>query len=182
MYGEKLHIYEENVKLFWGLLGLITIAGGAYLLADAFFAGSWQWAGIRQISSLVLFAVGFYAIVRLTEPLYNFVLFMEDTLLNIEIWQGSDTRHGTKTIRISNINELKIMPHSPRKEGEALFDFSTNYHLLYRASEQEVYQDVISLSDQSFTLKLKDIQKIIGFIKQHNQAVDVEENYMISKL
>lgn len=179
MRNSTIHIYEENINLFWGLLGLISITAGAYLLADAFFGGSWRWIGFQQISSLGLFAVGFYAIVKLTEPLYRFVLFMEGDILHIEIWEGSDTKHGTKKIALGVITELKIMWHTPPKENEALFDFSTNYHLLYRNHQEEVYQDLITLNDQSFTLKLKDIQKVIRFIKKHNGQIGVNDNQLM---
>lgn len=181
MDDQKIHIYEENINLFWIVLGLITIAGGSYLLADAFFAGSWQWAGIQQISSLILFAIGFYSIIQLTEPLYHFILSTDKEILNVEIWKGQENHRGTNHVPIYEINEVKIISHSPPKENEALFDFSTNYHLLYRTSKEKVYQDLVTLPNQSFTLKLEDIQKIIRFIKRHNSSIDIDENYMLSK-
>ncbi|HLR76187.1 MAG TPA: hypothetical protein VK106_00915, partial [Balneolaceae bacterium] len=127
MNDSTIHIYEENINLFWALLGLFTIACGAYLLADAFFGRNWHWIGIKQISSLILFTIGFFAIVRLTSPLYNFKVYLKEELLYVEIWQGDDTHLQTEKININEISALKIAPHTPRKEGEALFDFSTDY-------------------------------------------------------
>ncbi len=170
MSKNKIHIYEENINLFWGLLGLVAIASGTYLLADAFFAGSWQWAGIRQVSSLILFGVGFYAIVQLTEPLYNFIIEAKGDVLTIEIRQGNDFV-ANREINVNEIYKLKVAPHTPRKENEALFDFSANYHLLYRTGKEPVWQPVIALKDHSFTLKIEDIKRIAGLLKSKNKAI-----------
>lgn len=106
---------------------------------------------------------------------------MKGDVLHIEIWEGNDTKHGTKKVMIGEIAELKIMSHTPRKENEALFDFSTNYHLLYRNHREDVYSDLITLNDQSFTLKLKDIQKVIRFIKKYNGKIGVNDNQLIHR-
>lgn len=179
MNNTKIHIYEENINLLWIVLGLVATISGAYLLADAFFTNTLQWISFRQIGSLILFVIGFYSIIQLTEPLYHFILYLEDEILKIEIWEGNELHKGTKEVPIYNINEVKTIRHSPRKEGEALFDFATDYHLVYRNSKEEVYQELITLSQQSFTLKLNDIKKIIRFIQQHNHSMKIVESFML---
>lgn len=176
MNNSQIHIYEENINLFWGLLGLLTIASGTYLLAGAFFAGDWRWAGIQQIGSLLLFAIGFYAVIQLTSPLYNFKIYLKNEILNTEIWQGKETHLSTNKIAIDEITEIQISPHTPRKENEALFDFSTDYHLLYRAGEEPVWQPFIELENHSFTLKVEDIRKIMRFLERHNAGINISEN------
>ncbi len=178
MSDSQIHIYEENINLFWGLLGILTIASGTYLLADAFFAGNWKLASIQQIGSIALFAIGFYAIIKLTDPLYHFILSMQDEILCVEIWQGSESHLNTKKIRVNEITDLKAARHTPRKENEALFDFSTNYHLLYRTGKEQVYESLIDLEKQSFALKLKDIEKVIKFLKQQNRTIKTSRNLL----
>ncbi len=182
MRNSQIHIYEENINLFWGLIGLLTVASGTYLLADAFFGSSWTFLGLQQISSLILFALGFYAIFQLTSPLYNFIIKLQDDVLHIEIWQGSETQLKIKQIELNEIIELKIAPHTPRKENEALFDFSANYHLLYRAGQEPVWHPFLELENHSFTLKIEDIRKIAQLLKRNNATINMRSNQLFGHI
>lgn len=176
MNKEAIHIYEENINLFWGLMGLVSIAGGVYLLAGAFFGGDWRWIGAQQIISLGLFAIGFYAIVQLTRPLYHFILYFKDDNLFIEILESDETKIGTQVIALADIEEVKVLAHDPRKENEALWDFSTNFHLLYCRHDEGVFREMLRVENQTFTLKIKDIQKIVDFITHQNPRLNISND------
>ena len=174
--NKELHIEEENIQLFWGLIALVSIALATYMLTNAFMAGSWSLAGYAQITSLALFTVGFIAIIKVSSPLYRFVLSVNGSILTIEIWNEGDQPIEVKEKNLADIRELRISPHSPRLPGEALFDFSSSYHLLYRKNESADFKKLMDFEGTSFTLKVEDIGKIMAFLLLHNPDMYVPEN------
>lgn len=170
MMQNELHVFEKSTHLFWGLAILVCTAGGTYLLAGSFVSMSWDPFKLDQLLALGLFIISFTGIIKLSEPLYHFILYFEDETLIIKVKKGEVL---TDTIRISagDIEELKFAPHDPRSANEALFDFATNYHLLYKTAGQSAYQKLLGLESAAITLKVDDIASIMRFIKQRNPEV-----------
>lgn len=173
MKAKKIHIDEENTHLFWGLISVFSIASATYLLTNAFMAGSWSIAGYTQIISLLLFTLGFYGIIRLSSPLFHFVLSVSGATLIVEIWQDESEPLDIQEIALDSIAELRIAPHSPRSPNEALYDFSTSYHLLYRNEQSAEFRRLIDYDSAAFTLKVEDIVKIIQFVRKHEPEIKI---------
>ncbi|NGP87009.1 hypothetical protein [Fodinibius halophilus] len=171
MYKE-LHILEESRHLFWGLVIFVCTSAGTYLLAGSFIFIEWNMFNPEQLTALVLFLISFRGIFVLSEPLYKFVLYFEDRILQIEIKKG---QHYIDTLKIpvDDITSLKFTPGNPRKPSEALFDFSTSYHLLYRTADSPDYRKLIEVDSDSIALKVDDIADIMRFVKKENPEVQI---------
>jgi len=169
---EELHVFEKSTNLFWGLTILICTAAGTYLLAGSFVSMNWDPFKLDQLVALGLFIISFTGIIKLSEPLYHFILHHKEGFLTIDIKKG-EVHTDTIRIPVEDIQELKFAPHDPRSADEALFDFSTNYHLLYKKKHQSTYNKLLGLESASITLKVDDIAKIMRFIKQHNSNVAI---------
>lgn len=176
MKSDKIHIEEENTQLIWGLVSVVSIATATYMLTNAFMAGSWELASYTQIISLLFFTLGFYGIIRISTPLYHFVLSIKESTLVIEIWQESEQPIDIKTVQLDSIEELRIAPHAPRSPNEALFDFSTSYYLLYQTKGDANFNRLISLEGESFTLKVDDIRTVVEFLVSHHSEIHVPES------
>ncbi|HYW35803.1 MAG TPA: hypothetical protein VE868_10385 [Balneolaceae bacterium] len=176
MNYEKIHIDEEKTYLIWGLSAVVSIAAATYILSDAFVTGSWGTAGYKQFTSLILFIVGIYGIIRISSPLYHFDLYIEDSMLCIKIQKGEQKPLEVQKISLDAIRELRIAPHTPRSSNEALFDFTTNYHLLYKDDRTGNFERLIYLEGETFTLKVKDIRKIIGFLVAHKSDISIPDD------
>jgi hypothetical protein len=175
---ERIHIDEERTYLIWGLTAIISIADASYLLTGAFTAENWS-SGYMLLISLALFAIGIYGIIRISSPLFHFDLYLNDATLIIEIQKGEGQPIDIQQIPLSAISELRITPHTPRSSGEALFDFAADYHLLYKDKRTSGFQRLIDIEDESFTLKVKDIRKIIGFLAAQNHDILVPEDSIL---
>jgi hypothetical protein len=172
---DKLHIHEENTQIFWGLISIVAIGMATYMLANAFLAGTWSIAGYKQIISIALFSIGFYGIIRISSPLFHFVLSVSGSVLSIETRKGEETPLHTQKLDLKMISALRIAPHTPRSSNEALFDFSTGYHLLYQKRKSAAWNRLIDPKDESFTLKVEDIRRIVQFLNRHQSDIDVPE-------
>ena len=170
--SKKLRIYEEATNLFWGLIVVVTTASATYILANTFVSSGWQISGVKQVIVLLLFTVSFIGIFKISDPLLHFVIYIENRVLTIEVFKGDD-QFKTIEVPLNNIETLKFSPHYSRSSGEALFDFSTSYHLMWRPVDGNNYAKLIDLEDISFTLKVEDIAKIIRLIREHNPNIGV---------
>ncbi len=175
MRTEKLHIYEENTQIFWGLISVVAIGMATYMLTNAFLAGNWSIAGYKQIISITLFSIGFYGIIRVSSPLFHFVLSVSGTILSIETWKEGETPLFIQKLDLEMISALRIAPHTPRSPNEALFDFSTDYHLLYQKRKSAEWKQLIDPEGESFTLKVEDIRRIVQFLNHHQSDIDTPE-------
>lgn len=169
-----LNIYEEETNLFWGLVILVCTAGGTFLLADSFVTVQWDFTGFSQLFALLLFVISFIGIFKLAEPLYHFTFYVEGETLFIDVKKGEQDIK-TITVSLTQIEAMKFAPYYPRSSGEALFDFSTSYHIMWKAENKGDYKKLIDLGQESFTLKVEDIAKIIRFIQSHNTRIRVAE-------
>lgn len=168
----ELHVFEESTHLFWGLVILVCTAGGTYLLAGSFTSPGWGPFHLEQLFALGLFVLSFRGIIKLSEPLYHFILYFEDELLVIDIKKG-DIQTETLRIPVREIEILKFDPHYPRSSDEALFDFSTSYHLLYRKRGAATFEKLLGAQSASITLKVNDIADIMRFITEHNPDITI---------
>ncbi len=132
-----------------------------------------------HLISLGLFALGIYGIIRISSPLFHFDLYLDDATLIIEIRKGEGRLMDIQKIPLNAISELRIAPHTPRSSGEALFDFAADYHLLYKDKRTSGFQRLIDIEDESFTLKVKDIRKIIGFLAAQNSDIYIPEDQVL---
>ncbi len=169
---QKVHIYEEETNLFWGLIILVSTVTGTYVLAGAFTSSQWSNLEFRQLLALFLFIISFIGIFKLAEPLYHFIFNIEDQRLVIEAMKG-EQQVKTIIIALNEIDSLKFSPDQPRSRGEALFDFAKNYHLMWRKKGQGRYRKLLDVENASFVLKVDDIADIIRFIRRHRQDVHV---------
>lgn len=173
MYQE-LHIFEEETNLFWGLIILVCTAAGTFTLAGSFITMNWNLLSFNQLFALALFLISFWGIFKLSEPLYHFVFSFEDNVLIIKIKKG-ELNVDKLRIPVQDIDALKFSPHYPRSSNEALFDFSMNYHLMWRKQNESVYRKLIGLKSANFTLKVNDIAKIMHFIRRQNPNIFIPE-------
>ena len=172
MRHKELHVFEESNHLLWGLIILVATAGGTYLLAGSFVTMNWYPFNIRQVLALGLFGISFSGIIKLSEPLYHFILYFDDNLLLIDIKKG-DLKTDTLEIPVDSIQQLQFAPHDPRDADEALFDFSTNYHLLYQKKDETSFQKLLGDQSAAITLKVDDIAKIMRFITNRNPNIKI---------
>ncbi len=172
MKNEKLHIYEEATYLFWGLIVVVSTTLATYILANSFFTEGWAISGLNQILVLLLFTLSFSGIFKLSEPLLHFVFEADRQEVIIHIHKGEE-KVAERQIDMDRIAMLRFEPYTPREKGEALFDFSTNYRLMWKAPEDSRYRPLIELEDISFTLKVEDIAKIIRFLLSYNPEIEV---------
>ncbi len=168
----ELHVFEEGAHLFWGLVILVCTAGGTYLLAGSFVTMDWDFLKPRQLIALGMFTLSFWGIIKLADPLYHFTLYFNQGVLIINIKKG-DLLTDTLKIPVDDIRTLKFSPHYPRSADEALFDFSTSYHLLYQTKNDSRFKKLLGAESASITLKVDDIANIMRFISERNPAVHI---------
>lgn len=168
----KLHVYEEATNLFWGLIVVAATGAATYILGNSFISVGWQISGFKQVIVLLLFTLSFIGIFKISDPLLHFVIFIEHATLHVEVHKGED-RIKTIEIALSNIEALKFDPHFSRSKGEAMFDFSTSYHLMWKSATDHSYHKLIDLESISFTLKVEDIAKIIRLVREHDPNIEV---------
>jgi hypothetical protein len=167
---EKIHIDEEKNNLIWYLIIAVAVAIAAFWLIDAFIVSNGRIIFYRLVPALVLIAIAAYGIVNVTKPLYHFDLFIKESALIIDIYKGDDEHLDRQELPLSEINELRIAPHTPRLENDALFDFTTNYYLLYQNNQGD-YERLIYPGEKLFSFKVKDIRKIIGFLSTRDETI-----------
>lgn len=172
MRHKELHVFEESNHLLWGLIILVATALGTYLLVGSFVTMDWYPFNIRQLLALGLFGISFAGIIKLSEPLYHFILYFEDDTLIIDIKKG-DVKTDTLQIPADHIQHLKFAPHNPRDADEALFDFSTSYHLLYKKKDDASFYKLLGDQSAAITLKVDDIAKIMRFISNRNPNIKI---------
>lgn len=161
--------------MYWGLVVIATTASATYILGNAFATSGWQISGFKQLIVLLLFTISFLGIFKISDPLLHFIIFVQDGILNLKVLKG-ENHIKTIEIQISDIEALKFAPHTPRSKGEAMFDFSTSYHLMWKSSTGNTYKKLIELESVSFTLKVEDITKIIRHIRKHNRDIYVPDD------
>lgn len=174
--SRKIHIYEENTQILWGVLVIVCLAMATWLLANAFMSGSWRGAGYTQLGSLLLFTISFYGIIRITTPLLHFILAVSGNILTIETWREGSRPMNVQKIDLLSVAELRIAPHTARGQNEAFFDFSPDYHLFYRNRDEAHFRNLIDLEAESFTLKVEDLREIISFIRSHNPDIHIPDD------
>ncbi len=172
MKHKELHVFEESNHLLWGLIILVATALGTYMLVGSFVTMEWYPFNIRQLLALGLFGISFAGIIKLSEPLYHFVLYFDDDILLIDIKKG-DVNTNTLQIPVDHIQYLKFAPHNTRDADEALFDFSTSYHLLYKKKDDDAFYKLLGDQSASITLKVDDIADIMRFISKRNPDIHI---------
>lgn len=169
---KELHVFEESAHLFWGLVILVCTAAGTYLLTGSFVSMGLDPFKLDQLIALGMFALSFWGIIKLAKPLYHFILHFENDIMVIDIKKG-DLHTETIQIPVKDITDLKFAPHHPRSSDEALFDFSTDYHLLYKERGSSNFEKLLGDQSASITLKVDDIANIMRFIKKRNPEISV---------
>lgn len=178
--SDRLHIYEETTNLFWGLAVVVCTTLATYILANSFITDGWSISNLNQITALVLFAISFTGILKLSEPLLHFIFEVNDQILLIHIHRG-DNKIETQEIPLDQIGRLKFESYTPRSSREALFDFSPNYQLMWlphdrgEKSKDNRYRPLIDPGDASFTLKVEDIAKIVHFIQDYEPGIETPD-------
>jgi hypothetical protein len=167
----ELHIFEEETNLFWGLIILICASAGTFILSGSFIS-EWSLLTVDQLAAFALFLISFWGIYKLSQPLYHFIFFFEADHLIIKIKKGG-VDLGSLKILVDDIEALKFSSHYPRSTNEALFDFSTSYHLMWRKKDDPGFRKMLDLESANFTLKAEDVAKIIRFIRHRNPNVSV---------
>lgn len=169
---KELHVFEESAHLFWGLVILVCTSSGTYLLAGSFVSLALDPFKLKQLIAMGLFALSFWGIIKLATPLYHFALHFEGDTLIIDIKKG-ELQTDRLEVHVQEISELKFAPHEPRSSNEALFDFSTSYHLLYKKSDGPNFKKLLGDQSASITLKVNDIANIMRFISDRNNAIQI---------
>ncbi len=171
MQYEKIHIDEERNNLLWYLITIVAIALAAFLLIDAYLAVVVGIVFYKLAITLLLIGTAAYSVTQINKPLYHFDLSIVDSILIIDVYEGDNETANRQELSLSEIGELRIAPHIPRKQNDALFDFTTNYYLLYRNNPAENYKRLIYPGKKLFTFKVEDIRKMIGFLTTHDETL-----------
>lgn len=170
--NRQLHIYEEETNLFWAPVVIVATATATYLLSRVFLSDITAFWGVTQIVAILLILLSFYGIMKISEPLYHFSFRLKDSNLIIQAKKG-ELYIKTINIALQDIEAMKFSSSEPRSPGEALFDFSITYHLMWKPKQGNNYQRLLDLDSASFVLKVDDIAKIIRFIRTHNSGIYV---------
>jgi hypothetical protein len=168
---EKIHIDEERNNLLWYLITIVAIALAAFLLIDAYLAVVVGIVFYKLAITLLLIGVAAYSVTQINKPVYHFDLSIDDSMLIIDVYKGDYEPSDRQKLPLSEIGELRIAPHVPRKQNEALFDFTTNYYLLYRNNSARDYKRLIYPGRKFFTFKVEDIRKMIAFLSAHDETL-----------
>jgi hypothetical protein len=168
---EKIHIDEERNNLIWYLMTAVAIIFAAFLLVDAYMAVVVGIIFYKLVIMLLLIAIAAYGIAQINKPLYHFDLSIDDSMLLVDIYNGVDELFDQQKLSLREIHELRIAPHTPRSKKDALFDFTTNYYLLYRNNQGDDFKRLIYPEEKLFSFKVEDIRKLIGFLTAHDQTI-----------
>jgi hypothetical protein len=168
----ELHIFEEETGLLWAPVVVVTSAAATYLLSDVFVSGELAVGGIKQIAALLFILISFYGILKISDPLYHFIFHVHDKNLSIDVKKG-EREIKTFHINISDIEALKFAPNELPSPGEALFDYSTTYHLMWKSRHDNKFCRLLDLGSTTFYLKVVDIVRIIRFLRFYNPEIDV---------
>src|SRR5699024_9993761 len=68
---------------------------------------------------------------------------------------------------------LEFRPERSRSSGEARFDYSRSYHLMWRKANEVSYQKLLALNSTDITLQVDDIADIMRYIKKRVPEADI---------
>lgn len=172
----ELTIVEENYKIIWWVLVIVSGGLAAFLLETVFNLHHMLQTIFLTIISLILFAIAFRGIYEITKLLYRFHFIIEGNEITIQIFKG-DILYDEQYLKLDDIEILSLKPREKPSPGDALFDFSSNYYLVYKPVDDNDYKKVIASDDFSFTLRITDIGKIIRLFKSQNPNIIIPEPY-----
>lgn len=169
--NQELHIFEEETHLFWGLIILVCASSGTFILSGSFIS-EWSLFTLDQLTAFALFLISFWGIYKLSQPLYHFIFSFRGDEMVIKIKRGESDINSIR-IPVDDIEALKFSSHYPRSRNEALFDFSTSYHLMWKKKSDPDFRKMLDLESANFTLKAEDVANIMRFIRRRNPDVSV---------
>ncbi|HKJ45587.1 MAG TPA: hypothetical protein VJ991_07150 [Balneolales bacterium] len=172
----ELTIVEENYKIIWWVLVVVSGGLAAFLLERVFNLQDLTQTITLTIIALVLFSIAFRSIYKISEQLYRFHFSIRGNDITIHIYKG-DILYDEQLLHLDDIEILSLKPREKPYPGDALFDFSSNYYLVYKGPDDEEYKEVILSDDYSFTLRITDIGKIIRLLINQNPRITVAEPY-----
>ncbi|HKJ30725.1 MAG TPA: hypothetical protein VKA34_02805 [Balneolales bacterium] len=172
----ELTIVEENYKIIWWVIVVVSGGFAAFLLETVFNLHEMLQTILLTIIALFLFSIAFRGIYKISETLYRFHFVIKNNNVTIQVFKG-DILYDEQYLKLDDVNYLSLKPREKPSPGEALFDFSSNYYLVYKEDEDNEYKEVISSDNYSFTLRITDIGKIIQFFMTQNPYITIPEPY-----
>jgi hypothetical protein len=169
----SITVEENHYRFVWGLITVLCLLVGSLLFNPLQNSGStFEQYGLVTVISM-LFTSGIWGIYRTLQPIYSAELKVVDTHhLNIKIYYGEDPIK-QYTLDIRAIQSVTFRHRVPPGPGEALYDFSTDYLIVYQTGPDLPVQPLIDISPEYMTLKLQDIKEIIYYLKHYNPSIDV---------
>jgi hypothetical protein len=172
----ELTIVEENYKIIWWVLVVVSGGLAAFLLERVFNLQDLTHTVMLTIMVLVLFSIAFRSIYKISEQLYRFHFSIRGNDITIHIYKG-DILYDEQQLNLDDIEILSLKPREQPYPGDALFDFSSNYYLVFKGPDDDEYKEVIRSDDYSFTLRITDIGKIMRLLISQNPRITVAEPY-----
>ncbi len=170
--SDELRVYEEDFKVVWAMLAFASGLIGIFLLNTSFNLFEIFIKLPVILASLIFFTFSFYAAFKAAEDLHEIAMFIQDMELIIRVFKRGEIIKDEK-LSLLNIKCFFIEPKIKPKNGEAIYDYTSNYYLKYQTAENSDSQPFIDLGPYTLTLKLEDIERMIAFIKKYNPHIIV---------
>ncbi len=182
--SDELRVYEEDFKVIWAMSAFGSGLIGIYLLNTSFNLFEIFIKLPVILASLIFFAFSFYAAFKAAEDLHEIVICIQNGELIVRVFKREEIIK-EENLSVSNIKCFFIEPKIKPKNGEAIYDYTSNYYLKYQTIDNSDFMPFIDLVHYTLTLKLEDIERLIAFVQKYNQQIFViseEFNYIESTI
>lgn len=170
----QLTVEENHYRFVWGLVTILSLLMGSILFDplqnSRYFAE--EYLLIIFISSL--FTLGIWGIYKTVQPIYTVLFEVTNGQLTVQIFYGEDTIN-EYSIPLQTIDTITYQPRTPPGQNEALYDFATDYLVVYRSESEKEFQPLIDIAPEKMALKIKDIGNIIRFLRKHRSSIRIPE-------
>ncbi len=171
----QLTVEENHYRFVWGLVTILSLLTGTVLFDplqnSRYF--SEEYSLIIIIS--FLFTLGIWGIYKTVQPIYTVVFQILKDHLIIKIFYGEDPVN-EYSIPLQSIDTITYQARTPPGQNEALYDFATDYLVVYRSEAEKDYRPLIDIAPEKMALKIKDIGNIIRFLRKHRSAIRIPED------
>lgn len=173
--SDEIKVYEEDFKVIWGMAAFSSGLAGIFFLNMSFSLFEIFIKLPVILASLVCFTFSFYAAFKAAEDLHEIAFHIHDNSIVSRIFKREELVK-EETIPLTKIKCFYIEPKIQPKDGEAIYDYTSNYYLKYQTIESSNLLPFINLGSYTLSFKLEDIEKLITFIQKYNPNI-----YVISK-
>jgi hypothetical protein len=171
----QLTVEENHYRFVWGLVTILSLLTGTVLFDPLQNSRNFSQEYFLIIIISFLFTLGIWGIFKTVQPIYTVFFEVLDNQLKVQVLHGEDTVNEYK-IPLQSIDTVTYQARTPPRQDEALYDFATDYLVVYRSESEEDFQPLIDIAPKKMALKIKDIGNIIRFLRKHRSAIRIPEN------